>query len=113
MVWLPDISIIPQLGSRALRVLAVSTAERSPLMPEIPTLKEAGIEVEADAWSGLIAPAGIPDAMAARIGRLFGETMNSPVIRDKLTALFRTPIPGPPPQFPPPTHSDIPPCAPS
>src|SRR5260370_4687229 len=99
MVWLPDISIIPQLGSRALRVLAVSTAERSPLLPEIPTLKEAGIEVEADAWSGVIAPAGIPDAMAARIGRLVGETMNSPVIRDKLTALLMTPIPGTPAQF--------------
>jgi len=99
MVCLPAISIVPQLGSGALRVLAVSTDERSPLLPDIPTLKEAGIEVEADAWSGLIAPAGIPDAMAARIGRLVGETMNSPVIRDKLAAQLMTPIPGTPAQF--------------
>ena len=99
MVCLPAISLVVQHTVAVIRMLAVSTAERSPLMPEIPTLKEAGIEVEADAWSGLIAPAGIPDAMAARIGRLVGETMNSPVIRDKLTALLMTPIPGTPAQF--------------
>ncbi|HTE78387.1 MAG TPA: tripartite tricarboxylate transporter substrate-binding protein [Xanthobacteraceae bacterium] len=99
MVCLPAISIVPQLGSGALRVLAVSTAERSPLLPEIPTLKEAGIEVEADAWSGLIAPAGTPDAMAARIGRLVGETMRLAVVRDKLAAQLMTPIPGTPAQF--------------
>jgi tripartite-type tricarboxylate transporter receptor subunit TctC len=99
MVCLPAISIMPQLGSGALRVLAVSTAERSPLLPDMPTLKEAGIEVEADAWSGLIAPAGIPDAMAARIGRLVGETMRLPVVRDKLAAQLMTPIPGTPAAF--------------
>ena len=99
MVCLPAISIMPQLGSGALRVLAVSTAQRSPLLPDIPTLKEAGIEVEADAWSGLIAPAGIPEAMAARVGRLVGETMRLPVIRDKLAAQYMTPIPGTPAEF--------------
>jgi tripartite-type tricarboxylate transporter receptor subunit TctC len=99
MVCLPAISIMPQLGSGALRVLAVSTAERSPLLPDIPTLKEAGIEVEADAWSGLIAPAGIPQPMAARIGHLVGETMRLPLIRNKLAAQLMTPIPGTPAEF--------------
>jgi tripartite-type tricarboxylate transporter receptor subunit TctC len=99
MVCLPAISIMPQLGSGALRVLAVSTAQRSPLLPDIPTLKEAGIEVEADAWSGLIAPAGIPQSMAAQIGRLVGETMRLPVIRNKLAAQYMTPIPGTPAEF--------------
>ena len=59
MVCLPAISIMPQLHSGGIKVLAVSTAEPSPLLPDIPTLKESGIDVEADAWSGLIAPAGI------------------------------------------------------
>jgi tripartite-type tricarboxylate transporter receptor subunit TctC len=99
MVCLPAISLVAQHTVAVIRMLAVSTAERSPLMPDIPTLKEAGIEVEADAWSGLIAPAGIPDAMVARIGRLVGETMNSPVIRDKLAAQLMTPIPGTPAEF--------------
>jgi tripartite-type tricarboxylate transporter receptor subunit TctC len=99
MVCLPAISIMPQLGSPALRVLAVSTGERSPLLPDIPTLQEAGIEVEADAWSGLIAPAAIPQSMAARIGHLIGETLRLPVIRDKLAAQLMRPIPGTPAEF--------------
>ena len=60
MVCLPAISVVPQLGSGAIKVLAVSTAERSAFLPDVPTLKEAGIDVEADAWSSLIAPAQIP-----------------------------------------------------
>ena len=99
MVCLPAISIMPQLRSGAIKVLAVSTAERSPLLPDIPTLKEAGIDVEADAWSGLIAPAGIAKAMTARIGKLVGEAVTAPVIRDKLAAQFMTPIPGTPAEF--------------
>ncbi len=99
MVCLPAISIMPQLHSGAIKVLAVSTAERSPLLPEIPTLKEAGIDVEADAWNGLIAPAGIPQAMTARIGQRVGEAVTMPVIRDKLAAQFMTPIPGTPAEF--------------
>ena len=82
MVCLPAISIMPQLHSGAIKVLAVSTAERSPLLPDIPTLKEAGIDVEADAWSGLIAPAGIPEAMARRSGELVGQAITTPTLRD-------------------------------
>jgi tripartite-type tricarboxylate transporter receptor subunit TctC len=41
-------------------------------LPDVPTLKEAGIDVEADAWSGLIAPAGLRAPMTARIGQLVG-----------------------------------------
>jgi len=99
MVCLPAISIVPQLRSGAIKMLAVSTAERSPLLPDVPTLKEAGIDVEADAWSGLIAPAGIPKPMTARIGQLVGEAVASPVIRDKLAAQLMTPIPGTPAEF--------------
>ena len=61
MVCLPAISVVPQLVSGKVKILAVTTAERSALLPGIPTLKEAGIDVEADAWMGLIAPAGLPE----------------------------------------------------
>jgi tripartite-type tricarboxylate transporter receptor subunit TctC len=90
---------MPQLKSGTIKVLAVSTAERSPLLPDIPTVKEAGIDVEADAWSGMIAPAGIPKPMTARIGKFVGEAVTAPVIRDKLAAQFMTPIPGTPAEF--------------
>jgi tripartite-type tricarboxylate transporter receptor subunit TctC len=99
MVCLPAISVVPQLGSGAVKILAVSTAERSALLPGIPTLKEAGIDVEADAWMGLIAPAGIPEAMVERIGELAGEALTSRAIREKLTAQLMEPIPDTPAEF--------------
>jgi len=99
MVCLPAISIMPQLHSGGIKVLAVSTAEPSPLLPDIPTLKESGIDVEADAWSGLIAPAGIPKAMTARIGQFVAQAVTTPIVRDKLATQFMTPIPGTPAEF--------------
>jgi tripartite-type tricarboxylate transporter receptor subunit TctC len=99
MVCLRTISVVPQFGSGALKVLAVSTAERSALLPNVPTLKEADLDVEADAWNGLIAPAGISPAMAARIGRLVGEAIAAEDVRAKLAAQFMAPIPGTPAQF--------------
>jgi tripartite-type tricarboxylate transporter receptor subunit TctC len=99
MVCLPAISVTPQLSSGKIKILAVSTAERSALLPDIPTLKEAGIDVEADAWNGLIAPAGIPAAMVERIRTLVTAAIESRPIREKLTAQLMEPIPDTPAQF--------------
>ncbi len=99
MVCLPAISVVPQVSSGKDKILAVTTAERSALLPGIPTLKEAGIDVEADAWSGLIAPAGIPDLMTERIRALVTEAIESRAIREKLTAQLMEPIPDTPAQF--------------
>ena len=99
MVCLPAISITPQLTGGAIKMLAVSTAERSALLPDVPTLKEAGIDVEADAWSGLIAPAGVPEAMIERINHEVAAAITSRAIREKLTAQLMEPIPDTPAQF--------------
>jgi tripartite-type tricarboxylate transporter receptor subunit TctC len=107
MACLPAISIMPQLGSGKLKVLAVSTSVRSPLLPDIPTLKEAGIDVEADAWSGLIAPTGMPNPLTERIGRFVGQAVTAAAVRDKLAAQYMTPIPGTPAEFRARIDSDI------
>ena len=99
IVCLPAISVTPQLASGEVNILAVSTAERSALLPGIPTLKEAGIDVEADAWMGLIAPAKTPDAIVARIAREVAEVITAPDIRDKLRAQLMEPIPTSPGEF--------------
>jgi tripartite-type tricarboxylate transporter receptor subunit TctC len=99
MVCLPAISITPQLGDGVIKLLAISTAQRSPLLSGVPTLKESGIDVQADAWMGLIAPAGLSDAVVERINHLVGEAMSSPAIRQKLFAQLMEPIPGTPAQF--------------
>lgn len=99
MVCLPAISITPQLGGGKIKLLAITTAKRSALLPGVPTLKESGIDVEADAWMGLIAPAGIPDAMVARINQLVGAAITSPAIREKLAVQLMEPIPDTPSEF--------------
>jgi tripartite-type tricarboxylate transporter receptor subunit TctC len=99
MVCLPAISVVPQVSSGGIRILAISTAKPSPLLPAVPTLKENGIDVEADAWMGLIAPAGIPGATTERIAKLVGEVMISAAIREKLAAQLMEPIPDTPAEF--------------
>jgi tripartite-type tricarboxylate transporter receptor subunit TctC len=99
IVCLPAISVTPQLASGEVKILAVSTAERSALLPGIPTLKEAGIDVEADAWMGLVGPAKTPDAIVARIAREVAEVITAPDIRDKLKAQLMEPIPTSPEDF--------------
>jgi tripartite-type tricarboxylate transporter receptor subunit TctC len=99
MVCLPAISITPQLGDGVIKLLAISTAQRSSLLPGVPTLKESGIDVQADAWMGLVAPAGVSGAIVERINHLVGEAIASPAIRQKLFAQLMEPIPGTPAQF--------------
>jgi tripartite-type tricarboxylate transporter receptor subunit TctC len=77
----------------------VATAARSALLPGVPTLKESGVDVEVDTWNGLIAPAGTPDALVARIAREVAAVMTAPDIREKLAAQLMEPIPGTPAEF--------------
>jgi tripartite-type tricarboxylate transporter receptor subunit TctC len=99
MACLPAISVTPQVGSGKVRILAVSTARRSALLPEIPTLKEAGIDVEADAWMGLIAPAKTPAAVIARIHDEVVDAIRTPEIRGKLAVQLMEPIGNSPADF--------------
>jgi tripartite-type tricarboxylate transporter receptor subunit TctC len=99
MACLPAISVTPHVGSGNVKILAVSTAQRSSLLPHIPTLKEAGIDVEADAWMGLIAPAKTPDAIVAKVHREVVEAITSRAIREKLATQLMEPIGNTPAQF--------------
>jgi len=82
-----------------VKILAVSTAARSALLPGVPTLKESGIDVEVDASKGLIAPAGTPDAIVAKIAREVAEVLTALDIREKMSAQLMEPIPTTPAQF--------------
>jgi tripartite-type tricarboxylate transporter receptor subunit TctC len=107
MVCLPAISVTPQAATGKLKILAISTPKRSPLLPGIPTLKETGIDVEADAWMGMIAPARTPEPIIATLQRATAEIVTSPEIRRKLAAQLMEPIPTTPTQFRARIASDI------
>jgi tripartite-type tricarboxylate transporter receptor subunit TctC len=107
MVCLPAISVTPQAATGKLKILAISTPERSALLPGIPTLKESGIDVEADAWIGMIAPAKTPEAIIATLQRAIAEIVTTSEIREKLAAQIMQPIPTTPAEFRARIASDI------
>jgi tripartite-type tricarboxylate transporter receptor subunit TctC len=96
---LPAIAVTPQAAAGKVKILAVSTAARSPYLPDVPTLKEAGIDVEADAWNGLIAPGGTPQAIIEAINRDVVEIVQQPAVRDKLATQLMTPVGSSPQAF--------------
>jgi tripartite-type tricarboxylate transporter receptor subunit TctC len=77
---LPGISVLPQVTAGKLRALAVTTAKRSPALPDVPTLKEQGVDIEAGAWNGLIAPAGTPAPLLDRIRHEVVTTLKEPEV---------------------------------
>jgi tripartite-type tricarboxylate transporter receptor subunit TctC len=92
---------VAELGKTGkLKMLAVTSARRSPLLPALPTLGEAGIaNVEADAWVGLIGPAGISDAVLAKIQGEAAAVLADPAATVRLGAQYMSAIAGTPEQF--------------
>jgi tripartite-type tricarboxylate transporter receptor subunit TctC len=81
-------SVLPQLQSGKLTALAVAAPQRSPLLPNVPTFEEAGVKgYSADAWYGLLAPAGTPPAVLATLERVAQEFVRAPATVDKLRGL--------------------------
>jgi tripartite-type tricarboxylate transporter receptor subunit TctC len=99
MACLPAIAVTPHVASGQVKILAISLGRRSALMPGIPTLKESGVDVEADAWNGLIAPAKTPDAVIAKVHGAAVDALAEPAVREKLATQLMEPIPTTPAQF--------------
>ena len=80
-------STIQQVKSGRLRALAITSLKRSPSFPDIPTVAESLSGYEASIWIGLLAPAGTPQPIVARINRELSKVMRFPEIRDRLVGL--------------------------
>jgi tripartite-type tricarboxylate transporter receptor subunit TctC len=89
---LPAISVTPHAATGAVKILAVSTAKRSPYLPDVPTLKESGIDVEADAWNALIAPGGTPQLIINKISKDVAEIIKQPAASEKLATQLMEPV---------------------
>jgi tripartite-type tricarboxylate transporter receptor subunit TctC len=99
MGCLPAISVVVQAKAGKMKILAVSTATRSPFLPDVPTLKESGIDIDADAWMGLIAPGGTPKPMVAAINKDVAAIIKLPDVREKLAAQLMVPVGNSPEEF--------------
>jgi tripartite-type tricarboxylate transporter receptor subunit TctC len=75
------------IKSGKLKGLAVTHAKRSPALPDVPTLAEAGVkDAESGSWIALLAPAGTPAAIVARVGADLKEAVEAPEVKEKLIA---------------------------
>jgi tripartite-type tricarboxylate transporter receptor subunit TctC len=99
MACLPAIAVTPHVASGKVKMLAVSTSKRSALLPDIPTLKEVGIDVEADAWMGLIAAARTPEPAIAKIHDEVVDAIRTPDAREKLATQLMEPVGNSPAEF--------------
>ncbi len=94
IVCLPAASVVAQVPTGKIRMLAVTSAKRSELLPDLPTLKEGGVDVEANAWNGLVAPAKTPQKIVDIIQREVSEALRDPQVREKLKAQYMEPVGG-------------------
>ena len=70
-----------------LRALAVTTKSHTPIAPDLPTISEAGVPgYDVSSWYGLLAPAGTPPAIVARLQREVARVMRVPDVAEKLTS---------------------------
>jgi tripartite-type tricarboxylate transporter receptor subunit TctC len=74
--------IMAQVTGRQVRVLAVSGEKRLASLPDVPTLKESGIDLTMSLWRGIAAPKGTPEAVITRLERAFTQAAQSPEFRD-------------------------------
>ena len=92
---LPAASVMPQVKAGKLRALAVTTARRSSLFPDIPTLAEQGLPgVEANAWVAVIAPAATPKPILQRLENEINAILRQPDVIEALRAQMMEAAPG-------------------
>lgn len=91
---LPLLAVRPHVESGKVKVLAVTSPQRSPLMPNVPSFTELGLpEMEIFIWSSLAVPAATPDAIVARLNAEFVKALRTDEIREKWKQVDFTPLP--------------------
>jgi tripartite-type tricarboxylate transporter receptor subunit TctC len=91
---------VPQVQAGKVKALAVTGAERSALLPDVPSMAEAGFpSVDVHLWSGIFAPAATPPTVVAKLEKALDETIRDPGVSDKLKALAVDPGGATPEQF--------------
>ena len=92
--------LMPQIQGGKVKPLAAASNQRNPMLPNVPTLAEAGYkDTSSDNWYGLLAPAKTPPAVIAKLNAAFVAAINDPVVKDKLVKSGAIPVADTPAQF--------------
>ena len=94
------LTLLPHIQSGRVKAIAVTSRERSPSLPNLPTIAEAGVPgYEAMGWNGVFAPARTPRAIVEKLNADIVRVLNLPDVRERLAAMGSTPVGGTPEQF--------------
>jgi tripartite-type tricarboxylate transporter receptor subunit TctC len=100
LMFASSLSVMPYVKANRVRALAVTTAKRARIMPELPTVAEAGVPgFEATTWHGVLVPAGTSTAIIDRLNAEINRMLQLPDVRERLTALGAEIIGGTPMEF--------------
>lgn len=93
-------AVLPHVRSGRLRALAVSSLQRLPTLPEVPTVAKRGFPgFDADQWYGIVAPAGMPATLVTRLNDEINKALQTPAVAQQLAAEGAIPMPGSPQTF--------------
>ena len=88
MMFVDILTGLPLVNGGALRALAVTTKERSPLMPQLPSMQEAGVpDFDITSWQGYFGPAGVPKEIVIRLNTEIRKIIEKPEIKAQLATL--------------------------
>jgi len=91
---------IAQIMAGTVRPLGMTTAVRSPVLPDVPTIAEAGLPgYDTGVWWGLLGPGGLPRDITMKLARDCADAVNSPAVKARLISLGATPIGSSPGEF--------------
>jgi len=104
LMFATSASVIPYIKAGRLRALAVTSSQRSPSVPDLPTVAEAGAEsglrgFEAVTWHGVVVPRATPDALVVRLNADIGKALGARDLRERLESLGAELAPGTPRDF--------------
>jgi tripartite-type tricarboxylate transporter receptor subunit TctC len=89
--------MLPYVQRKELLALAVTSARRNALLPDVPTMRELGLpDVEIEGWFVVLGPAGVPDAVVKRLNASVNKVLATPATAEKLAQLGADPLPGAP-----------------
>ena len=99
VLFAPLVEVVQQVRAEKLRALGITTAKRSPLLPDVPTLAETLPGYEVTLWNGLLAPAKTPTEIIARINRAAVDALRSEDVKAKLAEQGSEPVGNTPAEF--------------
>ena len=100
MIFIDVLTGLPHVKGNALRALAVTTKERSPLLPELPSMQEAGVpDFDITSWQGYFAPANTPKEIVTRLNAEIRKIVEKPEIKAQLATLGMDAFSGTPEQL--------------